>query len=72
MNLAPSAPRTVQPGAKLNGKLSPEERKAVEYAFQLYQNKLLHGPIAALQEASREGRGGTLTEAIKKLFGLGE
>jgi glutamyl-tRNA reductase len=58
--------------AKLNGKLTPEERKAVEYAFQLYQNKLLHGPIAALQEASREGRGGTLAEAMKKLFGLGD
>ncbi len=56
--------------AKLNGKLTPEERKAVEYAFQLYQNKLLHGPIAALQEASRQGHGGTLAEAIKKLFGL--
>jgi glutamyl-tRNA reductase len=56
--------------AKLNGKLTPEERKAVEYAFQLYQNKLLHGPIAALQEASREGQGGTLAEVIKKLFGL--
>jgi glutamyl-tRNA reductase len=56
--------------AKLNGKLTPEEKKAVEYAFQLYQNKLLHGPIAALQEASREGHGGTLAEAIKKLFGL--
>jgi glutamyl-tRNA reductase len=56
--------------AKLNGKLTPEERKAVEYAFQLYQNKLLHGPIAALQEASREGEGPTLMEAIKKLFRL--
>jgi len=58
--------------AKLNGKLTPEERKAVEYAFQLYQNKLLHGPIAALQEASRQGEGPTLLEAIKKLFRLGE
>jgi glutamyl-tRNA reductase len=56
--------------ARLNGKLSPEERKAVEYAFQLYQNKLLHGPIAALQEASRQGEGPTLMEAIKKLSRL--
>jgi glutamyl-tRNA reductase len=58
--------------AKLNGKLTPEEKKAVEYAFQLYQNKLLHGLIAAQQQASHEGRSGTLTEAIKKLFGRGE
>ncbi len=58
--------------SKLNGKLTPEEKKAVEYAFQLFQNKLLHGPIAALQEASREGHGGTFTEVIKKLFRLGE
>ena len=57
--------------AKLNGKLSPEEKKAVEYAFQLYQNKLLHGPIAALQEASRQGEGPTLMEAIKRFWGLG-
>jgi glutamyl-tRNA reductase len=57
--------------AKLNGKLSPEEKKAIEYAFQLYQNKLLHGPIAALQEASRQGEGPTLMEAIKRFWGLG-
>ncbi|HET6575624.1 MAG TPA: glutamyl-tRNA reductase [Fimbriiglobus sp.] len=56
--------------AKLNGKLSPEERQAVEYAFQLYQNKLLHGPIAALHEASRQGEGPTLMEAIKRFWGL--
>jgi glutamyl-tRNA reductase len=56
--------------AKLNGKLTPEERKAIEYAFQLFQNRLLHGPIAALQEASREGHHGTVSELVKKLFRL--
>lgn len=56
--------------AKLNGKLSPEERKHVEGAFRLFQNKLLHGPIAALQEASKDGQGGTFSEVIKKLFRL--
>ena len=55
---------------KLNGKLSPEEKKSVEYAFRLFQSKLLHGPIAALQEASREGHSSTMLEAIKKLFRL--
>jgi len=57
---------------KLNGKLTPAEREYVEGAFRLFQNKLLHGPIAALQEASREGHSGTLLEAMKKLFRLGE
>lgn len=57
---------------KLNGKLTPAEREYVEGAFRLFQNKLLHGPIAALQEASREGHHGTLLEAMKKLFRLGE
>ncbi len=56
--------------AKLNGKLSPEEKKYVEGAFRLFQNKLLHGPIAALQEASKEGHGGTFSDVIKKLFRL--
>lgn len=58
--------------ARLNGKLSAEERKAVEYAFKLFQSKMLHGPIAALQEASRDGDSPTLLEAIKKLFRLGD
>lgn len=55
---------------KLNGKITQEERKLIEYHFRLFQNKLLHGPIAALQEASREGQSGTLLEALKKLFRL--
>jgi glutamyl-tRNA reductase len=55
---------------KLNGKLSADDRKAIEGAFRLFQNKLLHGPIAALQEESREGQSGTLLESLKKLFRL--
>lgn len=57
--------------AKLNGKLTPAEKAYIEGAFRLFQNKLLHGPIAALQEASKEGGSGTLIEAVKKLFRLG-
>ena len=38
--------------------------------MRLFQNRLLHGPIAALQEASREGHSGSLREALMKLFGL--
>ncbi|QEL15153.1 glutamyl-tRNA reductase [Limnoglobus roseus] len=57
--------------AKLNGKLSLAEKEQVAAAFRLFQNKLLHGPIAALQDASKEGDRGTLIEAMKKLFRLG-
>ncbi|MFO0847265.1 MAG: glutamyl-tRNA reductase [Gemmataceae bacterium] len=55
---------------KLNGKLTAEEKRYVEGAFRLFQNRVLHGPIAALQEAHHEGQGGTLLEALKKLFRL--
>ena len=57
---------------KLDGKLTPAEQDYVAGAFRLFQNKLLHGPIAALQEAAEEGHHGTLLEALKKLFRLGE
>jgi glutamyl-tRNA reductase len=56
--------------AKLDGKLSEADRAYLEGAFRLFQNRLLHGPIAALQEASRTGHSGTLREALMKLFGL--
>ncbi len=58
--------------AKLNGKLSDADKAYVEGAFKLMQNRILHGPIAALQEAQKEGSSGTLLEALKKLFRLGE
>lgn len=57
--------------AKLNGKLTGSEKDQIAAAFRLFQNKLLHGPIAALQDASRDGDRGTLIEALKKLFRLG-
>lgn len=56
--------------ARLNGKLTDADRAYIEGAFRLFQNRLLHGPIAALQEDSRAGHGGTLREALMKLFGL--
>ena len=57
--------------AKLNGKLTNAEKEQIAGAFRLFQNKLLHGPIAALQDASKDGDRGTLIEAMKKLFRLG-
>lgn len=56
--------------AKLNGKISAADRDYIEGAFRLFQNRLLHGPIAALQEAAHTGHSTTLREALRKLFGL--
>jgi len=55
---------------KLNGKLTDADKAEIEQAFRLFQSRLLHGPIAALQEASQEGHSGGLREALMKLFGL--
>ncbi len=55
---------------KLNGKLTDADRAYIEQAFRLFQNRVLHGPIAALHEASGEGHSGGLREALRKLFGL--
>lgn len=55
---------------KLNGKLTAADKERIEGAFRLFQNKLLHGPIAALHEASREGHNHGLRDALRKLFGL--
>jgi glutamyl-tRNA reductase len=55
---------------RLNGKLTEKDRQDIEAAFRLYQNKLLHGPITALGEASREGGGPALLEAVRRLFRL--
>lgn len=57
---------------KLNGKLSDSDRAYIEGAFRLLQNQLLHAPIDALREASRQGGSATLLEAVRKLFRLAE
>jgi glutamyl-tRNA reductase len=56
--------------SKWNGKLSQEEKLQLEYAFKLFQSQLLHGPIAALHDASKSGEQRTMLDAIKKLFKL--
>ena len=55
---------------KFNGKLSDDEKKQLEYAFKLFQSQLLHGPIAALHDASRGGEHRTMLDSLKKLFRL--
>lgn len=58
--------------SKLNGKLTDADKASIEKAFRLLQNRILHGPIAALEAAHKEGHGPTLLEALKKLFRLKE
>jgi glutamyl-tRNA reductase len=55
--------------AKLNGRLSAEDRAYIEGAFKLLQNQFLHGPISALAEETHGDAGRhTLLEALRKLF----
>jgi glutamyl-tRNA reductase len=58
--------------AKLNGRLSEEDRKYVEGAFRLLQNQFLHGPITALTEEEHAPEQHKLLEALRKLFRLEE
>ncbi len=56
---------------KLNGRLNDADRQTIEGAFRLLQNQFLHGPISALGEASHEGGGSALLDALRELFRLG-
>lgn len=55
---------------KLGDRLTAAEVARIEGAFRLFQNRLLHGPIAALREGGGEPPPGTLRDALMKLFGL--
>ncbi|MDB5313143.1 MAG: glutamyl-tRNA reductase [Gemmataceae bacterium] len=56
---------------KLNGAQTAAERaRLVEGGLRLLQNKLLHGPIAALRDAAGQAHHGSLRDALRKLFGL--
>lgn len=55
---------------RLNGKLTEKDRQDIEAAFRLYQNKLLHGPISALGDATREGGGPAMLDAVRRMFRL--
>ena len=60
--------------ARLDGRLSDDDRRYIEKAFALLQSQFLHGPISALAEESHVAAGGggghTLLEALRKLFRL--
>jgi glutamyl-tRNA reductase len=58
---------------RLNGRLNDADRRLIEGAFRLLQNRLLHGPITALTEEGASGPAGhTLLDALRKLFRLQE
>lgn len=56
--------------ARLNGKLSEDDRQYIAGAFRLLQNQFLHGPIAALTEETGKTNSHTLLDAFRKLFRL--
>lgn len=55
---------------KFKGKLNEEELKFLAGGFRLYKNRLLHGPISALTESTRDGSQQTMLEALKRIFRL--
>ena len=60
---------------RLNGRITDKERKEIEGAFRLLQNRFLHGPISALAEDTHTDAaagGHTLLDALRKLFRLQE
>jgi glutamyl-tRNA reductase len=58
--------------AKLNGRLTDNDKRYIEKAFHLLQNQILHGPLSALDDAAHEGTGTQLLDALRKLFRLAE
>ena len=55
---------------RLNGRLTDADKKQIEGAFNLLQNRFLHGPIAALSEDSHApGEGHTLLDALASYSG---
>jgi len=50
--------------------LTPEDRAQFEQFSRALLNKFVHPPTVALKEAARAGRGYSLLEALRRLFGL--
>ncbi len=55
--------------ARLSG-FSEEQQQRVAALLRSYTNKLLHGPVTRLKEASEGGDGRTHVHAVQYLFGL--
>ena len=56
--------------ARLDGRISADDKQYIAGAFRLLQNQFLHGPIAALAQETNKGMQGghTLLDAFRKLF----
>jgi glutamyl-tRNA reductase len=50
--------------------LDPAEREAIERSVERIVNKLLHPPLEALRDESKDGEHHGLIHALKRLFGL--
>ncbi len=53
-----------------SGKFDPAAVEQLDQSLARFQAKLLHGPLSALKEASREGDGATAAEWVERLFRL--
>jgi glutamyl-tRNA reductase len=53
-----------------SGKLDAPAIEQLGQSLARFQAKLLHGPLSALKEASREGDGGVAAEWVERLFRL--
>lgn len=62
--------------AKLNNRLSEDDKRYIEGAFRSFQNQVLYDPLRALAEETTQNvptaAGQTLLDALRKLFGLKE
>ena len=59
--------------ARHSGRLSAEQRQAVEMVTRSFLNKLLHRPTVLLREATSHGEAGLRRiETARELFGLGQ
>ena len=58
--------------AKLEGRLSEDERQTVESVTAQLVNKLLHLPTVRLKQAAAAADGGATVDVVRYLFGLEE
>jgi glutamyl-tRNA reductase len=58
--------------AKLNGRLSDDERRTIESVTAQILNKLLHLPTVRMKEAAVGSDGAAYADAVRHLFGLEE
>jgi glutamyl-tRNA reductase len=58
--------------SQLNGTLSDEDRKFIEWSFRQFQSQFLAGPFEALRESTKDGSSASLLEALRRMFRLSD